>query len=166
MRCHRCGTLNFTNIRYCSKCQTEINPTSDYRRVIERPEPVTLSRFWIITILGILAFIFKPNWELNLDDFLPAETLPVVQKSQQATVAPKRTGEEILIQTKARKAYRDVYRNARQHKAFAQAENGAWAYRYNHTTQQNAIDAALKNCRNYSRGQPCKIVNLNDEWYP
>jgi hypothetical protein len=170
MKCHRCGTLNFMNIRYCSKCQTEINPASNYRQVIERPEPFKLCRFAYMAVVIGLIVTFGKN--LNLDDWLtdeiqtPSQSTEQKKTSQPALTAPQRRGEQLLIQQKAREAYRNVYQKAVKHKAFAQADNGIWAYRYGHTTQKSAIETALKKCRDYSRGKACKIVNVNDEWYP
>ena len=74
----------------------------------------------------------------------------------------------VIIRKKARTAFEQKYRKARDHKAFAQSASGNWNWRSNRTSKDHAINNALASCRarnhEHEAKQPCRIVHVNDEW--
>jgi len=92
-----------------------------------------------------------------------------MDKSKGANKGFKNTfGGIILIREEALSSFRQKYIPAKGHKAFAQSASGNWNWRSARTSKDHAINSALASCRarnqDFENGQPCKIINLNDEW--
>ena len=163
MQCNKCGTLNFDNVQYCSNCNHELNQgiTNELIKNNQKPIKVASSLIYfsvLISIFGIVAAIVIPAYhetDLNLtqDAQRPIETNKHVVM-----------GEQSIISKKALDAYRNIYTNAKLHKAFAQASSGAWAYRYGAFSAQRAKSITLDNCKKYNKGKPCRLINVDNEW--
>lgn len=71
-----------------------------------------------------------------------------------------------LISKGAYNTYELEYFLAREHKAIAQSNSGAWGWSENLATPDSAIDRALELCRktNNLPEKPCRIVNIDDFW--
>jgi len=74
----------------------------------------------------------------------------------------------IIIRQKAFQDFKEKYLAAKGYKAFAQSESGNWNWRSNRTSKDHAINNALASCRSrnqeYETKQPCRIINLENEW--
>lgn len=84
-------------------------------------------------------------------------------------VAPQTTfNESSIITAKALSSYKENYLQERSHKAFAQAESGAWAWRADRTSAEHASRSAMIACmNNNAKNQdkyPCVVINVNDQW--
>ena len=80
----------------------------------------------------------------------------------------KATGEASIMQRRALESYREEYKDASLHKAFAQSDSGHWAWKSNRTSREHAITNALIACQanngRYEFRYPCKIINVDDKW--
>jgi len=73
-----------------------------------------------------------------------------------------------IITNKALRFFNSKYKKAKQHKAFAQSESGAWASRANQTGVEHAKKSVLIKCQKlnieHENSYPCIIININNEW--
>lgn len=77
-------------------------------------------------------------------------------------------GEEQIKLKNALSSFREDYSPAKNHKAFAQSAEGAWAWSAEKATVQNAIDDAVARCTNNLKpGQGlCIAIHIDTEWVP
>lgn len=73
-----------------------------------------------------------------------------------------------IMTIEALDTFNTSYKDALIHKAFAQSDSGAWAWRANRLKKEQAINDALAKCKEnnkkYEKSYPCKVINVNDEW--
>lgn len=77
-------------------------------------------------------------------------------------------GEEQVKLSSALSSFRTEYSLAPDHKAFAQSEEGAWAWSANMASTRDAIDNAIARCtKNLKPHQgPCLAIHVDDKWIP
>lgn len=75
-------------------------------------------------------------------------------------------GTEIIRTKDAFKSFQKEYLHQKDHKAFAQSQTGAWAWRAERTTREFAIEDAVNACNNYlEANEPrCVVIHVNKEW--
>ena len=165
MKCRKCGTLNFDNALHCSNCNYELNPESSNQQSINRKPTKTAGTLFYFSVLmatiGIVAAIVIPAYHENTKTDL--NLLKTVQAPTYDS-GPSSMSEKSIISKKALTTYRNVYKNAKPHKAFAQSDTGAWAYRYGENSRQKATSTTLDNCKKFNKGKPSRIINVNNEW--
>lgn len=163
MQCNKCGTLNFDNVRYCSNCNHELHQGIPTGLIKNNLKPIKFARSVIyfsvlISIIGIVAAIAIPTYH---------ETILSLTKDTQRPIETNKhvvMGEESILSKKALDAYRNIYKYAKLHKAFAQASSGAWAYKYGVFSAQKAKSITLDNCKKHNTGKPCRLINVDNEW--
>jgi hypothetical protein len=71
-----------------------------------------------------------------------------------------------LIRKRALEVYELDYNIAKEHKAIAQSDSGAWGWSKDWATPNSALDRALELCEktNHQPHRPCKIVNVDGYW--
>ena len=88
--------------------------------------------------------------------------------AQEVVFATEQQEVERIISKNALKSYETKYKEAENHKAFAQSETGSWTWKKNMTTKEYAIKAALIGCqlnnKKHEEKYPCKIINVDGSW--
>lgn len=100
-----------------------------------------------------------PVWTPIVDQFLKKQHLVLVGDllplNSALTVPNYLTGD-------AKRDFGKYILNA-PHKAFAYATNGAYGWRYGEKTIDSAKSKALATCEDYSEGEDCKIIAVDDQ---
>ena len=163
MQCNKCGTLNFDNVHYCSNCNHELNQEITNKLIRNNQKPIKFASSIIyfsvvISIIGIVAAVVIPAYH-ETNSNLAQDARRTVKTKQHVVM-----GEKSIISKKALDTYKNIYKDAKLHKAFAQASSGAWAYRYGEFSAQKAKSMTLDNCKKHNKDKPCQLINVDNEW--